>query len=178
MTFLRLLINSTFAAFLVTGLLAGCASFKATSAVAERDAEVEEELPIEQIDSAELDAALARLIKDLETAIEATKSAEEASEKAMLGEDGRYLIKTGDYLDKIIEQTTGDSSIRPSILRSAFVRANPKAFKRSNPNWMLANKRLKVPDVEDIKKVIFKDIGPNKKSSKTIDPYEGWIQYP
>jgi hypothetical protein len=43
---------------------------------------------------------------------------------------------------------------------------------------MLANKRLKVPDVDDIKKVIFKDIDPNKAKATGIDPYEGWIQYP
>mgnify|MGYP005988909793 FL=1 len=133
---------------------------------------------VEEIDVAELDAALARLIKDLEAAIEATRVADINTKDAVLAEDGTYLVKPGDYLDKIIKQTAGNSSIRPSILRRAFVRANPSAFKRSNPNWMLANKRLKVPDVDDIKKVIFKDIDPNKAKARGIDPYEGWIQYP
>jgi nucleoid-associated protein YgaU len=133
---------------------------------------------VEEIDVAELDAALARLIRDLEAAIEATRVADKNTKKAVLAEDGTYLVKPGDYLDKIIKQTAGNSRIRPSILRRAFVRANPSAFKRSNPNWMLANKRLKVPDVDDIKKVIFKDIDPNKAKARGIDPYEGWIQYP
>jgi hypothetical protein len=133
---------------------------------------------VEEIDVAELDAALARLIRDLEAAIEATRVADQDTKDAVLAEDGTYLVKPGDYLDKIIKQTAGNSSIRPSILRRAFVRANPSAFKRSNPNWMLANKRLKVPDVDDIKKVIFKDIDPNKAKARGIDPYEGWIQYP
>ena len=114
----------------------------------------------------------------LEAAIEATRVADKNTKDAVIAEDGTYLVKSGDYLDKIIKQTAGNSSIRPSILRRAFVRANPSAFKRSNPNWMLANKRLKVPDVDDIKKVIFKDIDPNKAKARGIDPYEGWIQYP
>ena len=137
-----------------------------------------DEESVEEIDVAELDAALGRLIKDLEAAIEATKAADKDSKEALLAEDGTYLVKPGDYLDKIIKQTAGNSRIRPSILRRAFVRANPSAFKRSNPNWMMANKRLKVPDVDDIKKVIFKDVDPNKAKARGINPYEGWIQYP
>jgi len=174
MTALSMSIRNTLAVFTVLVLFSGCVAV---------EPEVELVLaspdePVEEIDVAELDAALARLIKDLEAAIEATRAADKNTKQAILAEDGTYLVKPGDYLDKIVKQTSGNSSIRPSILRRAFVRANPSAFKRSNPNWMLANKRLKVPDVDDIKKVIFKDIDPNKAKAAGIDPYEGWIQYP
>lgn len=158
--------------FTVLAFLFGCAAVEPELAL------VSAEDSVEEIDVAELDAALARLIKDLEAAIEATRVADNDTKDAVLAEDGTYLVKPGDYLDKIIKQTAGNSRVRPSILRRAFVRANPSAFKRSNPNWMLANKRLKVPDVDDIKKVIFKDIDPNKAKARGIDPYEGWIQYP
>ena len=118
----------------------------------------------------ELDSALKRLIKDLETAML------EATDEVEVNEDGTYLVKRGDYLDKIIKSTVGNYPFKRDILRSAFVLANPKVFRRSNPNWMYANKRLKIPQVEDIKKVIFKDQPKGKSSSK--DPYAGWVRYP
>ena len=90
----------------------------------------------EAVDEAELDDALSRMIADLERSLEA--AAVEAKEDAV-AEDGTYVVKNGDYLDKIINQTVGQSPLRRNILRSAFVRANPHAFMRSNPNWLLAN---------------------------------------
>ena len=167
-------IRNLFRIFAVLVFASGCATVELEPELALAS----DEDSVEEIDVAELDAALARLIRDLEAAIEATRVADKNTKKAVLAEDGTYLVKPGDYLDKIIKQTAGNSRIRPSILRRAFVRANPSAFKRSNPNWMLANKRLKVPDVDDIKEVIFKDIDPNKAKARGIDPYEGWIQYP
>ena len=125
---------------------------------------------------AELDDALSRMIADLEQSLEA--AAVEAKEDAV-AEDGTYVVKNGDYLDKIINQTVGQSPLRRDILRSAFVRANPHAFMRSNPNWLLANKKLRVPDADDIKKVIFTDESRRNKNQRAgANPYEGWIQYP
>ena len=51
-----------------------------------------DEESVEEIDVAELDAALGRLIKDLEAAIEATKAADKDSKEALLAEDGTYLV--------------------------------------------------------------------------------------
>ena len=130
----------------------------------------------EAVDEAELDDALSRMIADLEQSLEA--AAVEAREDAV-AEDGTYVVKNGDYLDKIINQTVGQSPLRRDILRSAFVRANPHAFMRSNPNWLLANKKLRVPDADDIKKVIFTDESRRNKNQRAgANPYEGWIQYP
>ena len=130
----------------------------------------------EAVDETELDDALARMIADLERSLEA--AAVEAKEDAV-AEDGTYVVKNGDYLDKIINQTVGQSPLRRDILRSAFVRANPHAFMRSNPNWLLAKKKLRVPDAEDIKKVIFTDESRRNNNQRAgANPYEGWIQYP
>ena len=118
----------------------------------------------------ELDAALKRLVKDLEV------SMQDAVEGITLNGDGTYLIRRGDYLDKIIKNTVGDYPFKRDILRKAFVLANPKVFRRSNPNWMYANKRMRIPQVEDIKKVIFKDQPRNKLSLK--DDYADWVRYP
>ena len=130
----------------------------------------------EAVDEAELDDALSRMIADLEKSLEV--AAVEAKEDAV-AEDGTYVVKNGDYLDKIINDTVGQSPLRRDILRSAFVRANPHAFKRSNPNWLLADKKLRVPNADDIKKVIFTDESRRNKNRRDgANPYEGWIQYP
>ena len=130
----------------------------------------------EAVDEAELDDALSRMIADLEKSLEV--AAVEAKEDAV-AEDGTYVVKNGDYLDKIINDTVGQSPLRRDILRSAFVRANPHAFKRSNPNWLLADKKLRVPDADDIKKVIFTDESRRNENRRDgANPYEGWIQYP
>lgn len=130
----------------------------------------------EAVDEAELDDALSRMIADLEKSLEV--AAVEAKQDAV-AEDGTYVVKNGDYLDKIINDTVGQSPLRRDILRSAFVRANPHAFKRSNPNWLLADKKLRVPDADDIKKVIFTDESRRNKNRRDgANPYEGWIQYP
>jgi len=128
------------------------------------------DLDLDERKQSELDSALKRLIKDLETAML------EANEGIDVNEDGTYLVRKGDYLDKIIKQTVGNYPFKRDILRKAFVLANPKVFRRSNPNWMYANKKMRIPAVDDIKKVIFKDQSKGKSSSK--DPYAGWVRYP
>lgn len=134
------------------------------------------EQPVEEtVDEAELDNALSRMVADLERSLEA--AAISAKDDAV-AEDGTYVVKNGDYLDKIITQTVGQSPLRRDILRSAFVRANPHAFMRSNPNWLLANKKLRVPEADDIKMVIFTDESRRQAKQRPSDPYEGWIQYP
>ena len=130
----------------------------------------------EAVDEAELDDALSRMIADLEKSLEV--AAVEAKQDAV-AEDGTYVVKNGDYLDKIINDTVGQSPLRRDILRSAFVRANPHAFKRSNPNWLLADKKLRVPDADDIKEVIFTDESRRaSKQRESANPHAGWIQYP
>ena len=124
----------------------------------------------DQQNQSELDSALRRLVKDLEQAMQ------KANEGISPNSDGTYLVKRGDYLDKIISSTVGNYPFKRDILRKAFVRSNPKVFRRSNPNWMYANKTMRIPGVEDIKRVIFKDQPDNKSSAE--DPYEGWVRYP
>ena len=130
----------------------------------------------ETIDEAELDDALSRMVADLERQLEVAAALAKEDE---VSPDGTYVVKRGDYLDKIINQTVGSSPLRRDILRRAFVRANPHAFMRSNPNWLLANKRLRVPEADDIKKVIFTDESlRTSKQRESANPHEGWIQFP
>lgn len=92
--------------------------------------------------------------------------------------DGYYLIKAGETLDQIILNTMPQTSLRKSIVKQAFVAANPHAFKRSNPNWMYANKRIRLPDVDDIRRVVFKN-NHKKNEGKAIEQdKKGWVSYP
>ena len=128
------------------------------------------DLDLDERKQSELDSALKRLVKDLE------KAMLQANEGIDVNDDGTYLVRKGDYLDKIIKSTVGDYPFKRDILRKAFVLANPKVFRRSNPNWMYANKKMRIPGVDDIKKVIFKDQPKGKSSSE--DPYAGWVRFP
>ena len=107
--------------------------------------------------------ALKQLIKDIEALRKAPASgttvgrpdgAAGSSKKGLLG--GTYVTKRGDTLNQIIQSQVSGLPLKMNILRLAIVNANPHAFKRSNPNWMYAGKRLKLPSVDDIRSVVFK----------------------
>ena len=128
--------------------------------------------------------ALKQLIKDIEALRKAPASGAAAvgtldgtagrSEKGLLG--GTYTTKRGDTLNQIINSQISGLPLKMNIVRLAIVKANPHAFKRSNPNWMYAGKRLKLPSVDDIRSVVFKaDSGRKKRFSS--DP-DSWIKYP
>ncbi|MAH74025.1 MAG: hypothetical protein CBC09_08040 [Cellvibrionales bacterium TMED49] len=114
--------------------------------------------------------ALAQLIKDVRLM---TPTLAEAFA------DGRYITKKGDTLDRIIANTMVDNPVRKSILRQAIVLANPHAFKRKNPNWMYANKQLKLPTAEDIHNVVFTNSGGilDAKKAASVER-KSWVQYP
>ena len=88
---------------------------------------------------------------------------------------GDYRTKPGDTLNAIIQAHLRDLPVRISILRQAIVMINPHAFKRKNPNWMYAGKRIKLPTVKDIKRVVFKREPEKAARSASTDQ---WIQYP
>ncbi len=92
--------------------------------------------------------------------------------------NGYYMVKEGETLDQIILSTMPKTNIRKSIIKRAFVNANPHAFKRSNPNWMYANKRLKLPDADDIKSVVFKNKNLSNKERISDQDKKTWVSYP
>ena len=131
-------------------------------------------IPMAQASSHIAEIALADLLKDIEK-IETELSAQ----KEVTGvQDGYYLIVRGDTLDQIVDRVIPKTSLRKSILQQAIVRANPHAFKRSNPNWMYANKRIKLPDADDIKGVIFAGTPGGEEQKKTHVDKKDWVRYP
>ncbi len=112
--------------------------------------------------------ALAQLVKDvrrLQPTLAANKS-----------EDGYYTTRPGDTVDMILQTMLPNMPVKKAILRQALVKANPHAFKRSNPNWMYANKKLRLPGADDIHNVIFVEQAENKKSKR--DERLSWVKYP
>ena len=89
------------------------------------------------------------------------------------------MIRHGETLDGIIAKVLPKMPLRKKILRAAIVQANPHAFKRKNPNWMYANKKIKLPDSTDIHNVIFTK-SSNKLNAKQLarDERKSWVSFP
>ena len=90
---------------------------------------------------------------------------------------GTYQVRRGETLDMVIRKVAPNSPLQRSLLRQAFVKANPHAFRRNNPNWMYAGVVLKVPDIDDLRRVIFKD-SPGSLKKTVSDEKAGWVRFP
>ena len=111
-----------------------------------------------------VDSALATLL--------GTDVANGKAVKRQSGSGSTYNVRRGDTLDAIIRQSFTASKIRRPIIRQAFVKANPSAFRRGNPNWMYAGKVLKMPEIRDFQKAIFVDGAPAASGKRD------WVSYP
>ncbi len=126
------------------------------------------------VESPQLKDALDRMLVGLNVTV-----ASETSEYGFdLKDDGTLLVKEGDSLSKIVQSIAGDSQINPDFLQKVFIEANPRAFKRKNPNWLYAGARLKIPDIDDFRKVIFRQSYMSEKKTTPFDPTSDWIRYP
>lgn len=123
----------------------------------------------------ELSRALERMLSDLKKAVDESVSTGDISQ---IDENGYYLVKRGDSLSRIIERVIAKTNINGDFLKQAFVAANPKAFKRANPNWLYANSKLRLPSEKDFRKLVFKPKSNNSETNDMTDPYKDWIQYP
>ena len=135
----------------------------------------EQSAPVAQFDQEALEKALSRMLGDLKG--QAEQIAKE-SDSLILDADGRYVIKRGDSLSEILEKIANGSNINLNLLKRAFVTANPKAFKRANPNWMYANARLRFPEEKDFRKILFRNVNQQETKTEVEDPYSNWIRFP
>ena len=122
----------------------------------------------------QLEAALSRMLEqvDIELNTQATRG------RILLDGDGNYTIKDGDSLSALIEDLGLSTNLKSELLQKAFVVANPRAFKRSNPNWMYAGAKLRMPTVEDLKGMLFKGGQPTSDKSIRQEDAVDWIRYP
>ena len=171
---------------LMTLVLTGCSTIPGTVASEETVAaqsEVQADPDKEGLDqseqtlnveSEELKEALDRMLVEFNVAI----SSKPEKYGLDLVEDGSLLVREGDSLSKIIQSIAGDSQINPEFLQRVFIEANPRAFKRKNPNWMYAGARLKIPDLNDFRRVLFKKSAVMDQDQSTSGPRADWIRYP
>jgi hypothetical protein len=94
------------------------------------------------------------------------------------GKTGHYDVQFGDTLDGIIKDQLRDNPVHKNILRQAVVLANPKAFRRNNPHWLYANRKIKLPEAADIHRAVFKQSAIQGELLDRIDNQKHWIRYP
>ena len=135
----------------------------------------EQSEPVAKFDQEALEKALSRMLGDLKG--QAEQIAKD-TDSLILDVDGRYVIKRGDSLSEILEKIANGSNINLNLLKRAFVTANPKAFKRANPNWMYANARLRFPEEKDFRKILFRNVNQQETKTEVEDPYSNWIRFP
>ena len=135
----------------------------------------EQSEPVAKFDQQALEKALSRMLGDLKG--QAEQIAKD-TDSLILDADGRYVIKRGDSLSEILEKIANGSNINLNLLKRAFVTANPKAFKRANPNWMYANARLRFPEEKDFRKILFRNVNQQETKTEAEDPYSNWIRFP
>ncbi len=135
----------------------------------------EQSEPVAKFDQEALEKALSRMLGDLKGQAEQIAK---NSDSLVLAADGRYVIKRGDSLSEILEKIANGSNINLNLLRRAFVAANPRAFKRSNPNWMYANAKLRFPEEKDFRKILFRNVSQRETKTEVEDPYSNWIRFP
>ena len=134
-----------------------------------------------------VDQAVSRLLKDIKdvevmkvpvpsTAQQGMKAGKQQL-PATVKTGGTYRIRRGETLDMVIRKVAPNSPLQRNLLRQAFVKANPHAFRRNNPNWMYAGVILKVPDIDDLRRVIFKD-SPGSLKKNVSDEKAGWVRFP
>jgi len=121
--------------------------------------------------SAEIDRALDILMQDYDL-----DNYLDVMDESSLNQSGFYIVQPGDTLDEIIMKLIGETPIRNRVLRDAFVQANPNSFRNSNPNYMLAGVRLRVPDSEDILELLFDMNSPIMRSAN--QSRENWVHFP
>ena len=134
-----------------------------------------------------VDQAVSRLLKDIKD-VEVMKvpvpgapqqgmKAGKQQLPATVKTGGTYQVRRGETLDMVIRKVAPNSPLQRSLLRQAFVKANPHAFRRNNPNWMYAGAILKVPDIDDLRRVIFKET-PGRLKKNVSDEKAGWVRFP
>ena len=134
-----------------------------------------------------VDQAVSRLLKDIKD-VEVMKAPVPGTSQqrvtdgkqrlpATVKTGGTYRVRRGETLDMVIRKVAPNSPLQRDLLRQAFVRANPHAFRRNNPNWMYAGVVLKVPDIDDLRRVIFKDATGSLKKNVS-DEKAGWVRFP
>ena len=98
-----------------------------------------------------------------------------APEVQMTLEAGRYRVQSGDTLSGIFNRFYKNTNINKEVLQAVFVKTNKSAFRRGNPNWLMAGSVLKFPSGADVIDYVVNDKTDNSSRSENR---ETWVSYP
>lgn len=94
--------------------------------------------------------------------------------KTSLDLSGNALrVKNGDTLGQIVETFYAGSGVNKRFLAQVIVSKNPAAFRRGNPNWMMAGTTLTMPDGGDLVEYIMP-----AELEKPETEMRDWVAYP
>ena len=98
-----------------------------------------------------------------------------APEVQMTLEAGRYRVQSGDTLSGIFSRFYKNTNVNKEVLQAVFVKTNKDAFRRGNPNWLMAGSVLTFPSGADVIDYVVNDKTDNSSRSENR---ETWVSYP
>ena len=98
-----------------------------------------------------------------------------APEAKMTLEAGRYRVQPGDTLSGIFNRFYKKSNLNKEVLQAVFVKTNKAAFRRGNPNWLMAGSVLTFPSSADVIAYVVND---QTDDSSRSENREKWVSYP
>lgn len=98
-----------------------------------------------------------------------------APEVQMTLESGRYRVQSGDTLSGIFSRFYKNTNVNKEVLQAVFVKTNKAAFRRGNPNWLMAGSVLTFPSGADVIDYVVNDKTDNSSRSENR---ETWVSYP
>lgn len=98
-----------------------------------------------------------------------------APEVQMTLEAGRYRVQSGDTLSGIFSRFYKNTNVNKEVLQAVFVKTNKAAFRRGNPNWLMAGSILTFPSGADVIDYVVNDKTDNSSQSENR---ETWVSYP
>ena len=90
-------------------------------------------------------------------------------------EAGRYRVQSGDTLSGIFSRFYKNTNINKEVLQAVFVKTNKAAFRRGNPNWLMAGSILTFPSGADVIDYVVNDTTDNSSRNENR---ETWVSYP
>ena len=97
------------------------------------------------------------------------------AEVQMTLEAGRYRVQSGDTLSGIFSRFYKNTNVNKEVLQAVFVKTNKAAFRRGNPNWLMAGSILTFPSGADVIDYVVNDKTDNSSRSENR---ETWVSYP
>ena len=98
-----------------------------------------------------------------------------APEVQMTLEAGRYRVQSGDTLSGIFSRFYKNTNVNKEVLQAVFVKTNKAAFRRGNPNWLMAGSILTFPSGADVIDYVVNDKTDNSSRSENR---ETWVSFP